>query len=1043
VVAESEGREREIQEVARRIADLEGGQRARAFHLSWWSDRLLARSMADHNFRTRLFRFVDAFPSLASDEEIEEHLRSEFEGVEVPRWFGAGMGLTRSVPGGARVSASVARRGIDRMARQFVIGTDADEVAVAVGHLWRKGTATTVDVLGEHTYSEAEADRYASRLSELVETLGAAARNWPADGRLERDDLGEIPRASVSVKATALASSFEPLSGEHGIERAARRLIPIMKRASELGVSVWLDTERFEEKELTQRLFRRVLSVPGLETLHAGMVLQAYLRDSAEDLESFAAWARGRPVVPSVRLVKGAYWDSEVLHASAHGWPVPVFEDKAETDSNYERLARRLLEQHGTLRPAFASHNLRSLAAAIVDARALGLPDDSFEIQLLYGMAEPVHEAVRRSGMRLRVYAPVGELIPGMAYLVRRLLENTSNESFVRHHFADRESLDALIAAPALVERSSTRERNGAPDSSAESSTDSSRPVADPDSPGEYAPEPLLRWHLRKVMSDMSGALDSEFARDARRVAAIVGGEKLRTSETFDSVDPSDPDSVVAEVDACSAAEVEAAVATARAAFAHWAATDVRERARVLFKAAEVIRSRRMEIAALEVRETAKGWSDADADVCEAIDYCEYYARRMLVLAGGAAVQSPAGEQNRMTYRARGVCAVISPWNFPLAIPAGMTSAALVCGNTVVLKPAEQAPAVAAELVKAFLAAGLPPGALSFVPGGGEAAGRPLVEHPEVDLVAFTGSRDVGLWIVETAARRERARRSIPRVIAELGGKNAIVVDADADLDEVVPAVISSAFGFAGQKCSAASRLIAVDPVHDKLVDRVGEAARSLVIGPPRSPGSQLGPVIDEDAYDRLRDAVSRAAEVGTVVSSREDLPEKGWFVGPVVVSEVDPDSWLANEELFGPVLATFRIPDFESALDLANATDYALTAGLFSRSEEHVRLGSRRLRAGNVYVNRPITGAVVGRQPFGGSGMSGVGSKAGGPDYLLQFLDPQVVSENTIRQGFAPDLLVPGHDGVARSAREIDGLTASARSLRADAGDAKSTGTA
>ncbi len=333
---------------------------------------------------------------------------------------------------------------------------------------------------------------------------------------------------------------------------------------------------------------------------------------------------------------------------------------------------------------------------------------------------------------------------------------------------------------------------------------------------------------------------------------------------------------------------------------------------------------------------------------------------------------------------------MVAPWNFPLAIATGMTVAALVSGNAVVLKPAEQTPASAAELVSAFEHCGLPPGVLSFLPGSGEECGAALVGHRGVDLIAFTGSRQVGLHIIETAARPVPGRRSIVRVIAELGGKNPIVVDSDADLDEVVPAVVASAFGFAGQKCSAASRLIVVDSVHDAVVERVVDAARSLTVGAPRRPGSQMGPVIDAEAWSRLRAVVASADEFGTVALARTDVPERGYFVGPTIVTDVDPRSSLATEELFGPVLATFRARDLEHAVELANDTDYALTAGIFSRSPHHIRYATAELRAGNIYVNRSITGAVVGRQPFGGSAMSGVGSKAGGPDYLLQFCDPQ-----------------------------------------------------
>ena len=1014
-------REREIAELARRLAGLGGGRGARVFALSWWSDHLLARAMADPWFRARLFRFVDAFPSLSGPDEVVAHLRGEFEGGRVPWWFALGLALGRGVPGGARLTAAVAARSIDRMARQFVVGTAPQEVASAVGRMWGEGTAATVDLLGEHTHSDAEAARYGARLAALVEALGAAAPGWPARPLLDGDDLGPVPRASVSVKTSALSPAFAPLTAEHGLAGAERLLLPILVRAAELGVSVWFDMERYEEKALTQQLFRRLLERPELDGLHAGIVLQAYLRDAPADLAVLAQWAEGRRVPPGVRLVKGAYWDTETLEAAARGWEAPVFSDKDDTDADFEALGQALHASHGTLRAAFASHNLRSLAAAVVDGRRAGVADNGYELQLLYGMAEPVHEAVRRAGLRLRVYTPMGELVPGMAYLVRRLLENTSNESFVRHHFAEGESLERLLAPPSPTptptpkpargeDRGRAGRRRQGPKSGrgrggrqADGRADAGpgngqRPGHDP---GPYRPEPPAQWHRPEVVEAFHAAVAEEFALAPRLVDAVAGGAVLPTEATMLSVDPSEPSSLVAISAACGAAQVSDAVQVACEAAPSWRRRPAAERAALLLRAAEHLRMRRLAIAALEVREVGKGWADADADVCEAIDYCEYYARRLLALDAGGVVQSPPGEENRLRYRGRGVCAVVAPWNFPLAIAAGMVSAAVATGNAVVLKPAEQAPAVAAELVAAFAAAGLPDGVLSFVPGTGE-AGAALVANPEVDIVAFTGSREVGLSIIETVARRDPRRRAIPRVIAEMGGKNAVIVDEDADLDEVVPAVVRSAFGFAGQKCSAASRLVALDRVHDALVERVVEAARSLVIAPPRLAASQMGPVVDAEARARLLDAVGRAGECGTVVLRRDDVPDRGFFVGPAVVTDVDPESWLANDELFGPVLAVSRVPDFDAAVALANRTDYALTAGVFSRSAAHVRQALDDLRAGNVYVNRAITGAVVGRQPFGGNGMSGVGSKAGGPDYLLQFCDPQVTSENTVRQGFA-----------------------------------------
>jgi RHH-type proline utilization regulon transcriptional repressor/proline dehydrogenase/delta 1-pyrroline-5-carboxylate dehydrogenase len=487
-------------------------------------------------------------------------------------------------------------------------------------------------------------------------------------------------------------------------------------------------------------------------------------------------------------------------------------------------------------------------------------------------------------------------------------------------------------------------------------------------------------------------------------VPAVIDGHRVLLGPTIASVDPARPDVTVAISAACGRAEADAGVAACLAAWDGWRRRPVAERSGVLFGAAEWMRARRDELSALEVYESGKPWAEADADVCEAIDFCEYYGREMLRLDKGGSVQSPPGEVNTLHYQPRGVAVVISPWNFPLAIPTGMVTAALVTGNAVCFKPAEQTPAIAYRLVEALEAGGLPPGVLSFLPGRGEEVGARLVEHPDVAMVAFTGSRAVGLAINETAARTPPGQRHVKRVIAEMGGKNAIIVDGDADLDQVVPAVVYSAFGYSGQKCSACSRLIVLDGVYDDLVDRLVGATSVLRIGQPREMGTDVGPLIDAEAFAKVSGYVDLAGQEGTVALGRADVPGEGWFVSPTIVTDLSPHSRVATEEIFGPVLAVLRASDLSEALRLANDSDYALTAGIMSRSPATIRRASEELRAGNIYVNRGITGAVVGRQPFGGFGLSGVGSKAGGPDYLLQYLEPRAVTENTLRQGFAPD---------------------------------------
>lgn len=991
--------EPEVQALARRIAELGSDERSHVYRMSFWSDRMLAWAMDRPAFKGQLFRFVDAFPAMHGDDDITRHLHEYFEG-DAPALVDRGIALARRLPLGRHMSASVARRNVDRMAEQFIIGTTATDAAASLQRLWQQGSAATVDLLGEKTLVATDADRYAARVTAMLETLCDAAAAWPPDDHLERDDLGPVPRANVSVKPTALASHYRPLSREEGLAQAAERLRPILRLAQERRATVHFDMEHYDAKALTLELFRTLLDEKELAQLHAGVVVQAYLRDSRDDLADLVAWSAQRvrtgrlPI--TVRLVKGAYWDTETVEAQAAGWPVPVFSTKAETDANYERLVRLLHDHHGEVRAAFGSHNVRSLAYAITYARQRGVPDHGFELQMLHGMAEPVHAAIRRLGYRLRVYAPVGELVPGMAYLVRRLLENTSNESFVRHRFAEGRQLDELIGPPAV---------DHLPEP--EPATAVSRATTDAHAPVAYRPEPVREWRRREIR-DAFGAAVGDAHRVVREapllVPAVIDGQPVTTEETIDSVDPGQPDRVVARAAACSAAEADAAIAVALAAADAWAATPVVKRAAVLFRTAAWFRARRDELAALEVVEEAKPWAQADADVCEAIDFCEYYGRQMLRLDGGGDVQSPPGEANRLRYQPRGVAVVIAPWNFPLAIPTGMTVAALIAGNPAILKPAEQSPAIAARLVEGLLASGLPPGAIGFLPGWGEDVGAPLVNHPATSIVAFTGSRKVGLGLNASAAVTGDGQRHIKRVIAELGGKNAIVVDSDADPDQVVPAVVESAFAYSGQKCSAASRLIVHAAAWDSVVPRLVEAVDQLAIGPACEMGTELGPLIDVDAHERVQRYQKVAASEGRVLTAERNVPGAGYFVAPTVVTGLASDSAVWREEIFGPVLAVERAEDLDHAVAMANDTDYGLTAGFFSRSPANIARMTRALRAGNLYVNRAITGSVVGRQPFGGVGLSGVGSKAGGPDYLLQFLDPVVVTENTVRQGFIPE---------------------------------------
>jgi RHH-type proline utilization regulon transcriptional repressor/proline dehydrogenase/delta 1-pyrroline-5-carboxylate dehydrogenase len=513
-----------------------------------------------------------------------------------------------------------------------------------------------------------------------------------------------------------------------------------------------------------------------------------------------------------------------------------------------------------------------------------------------------------------------------------------------------------------------------------------------------FANEPVLelrRSAVRSQLADALAGLDSELPLSV----PVMIGDGRRAGEEILSTDPGEPERVVACTAAATADDVNAAISETQRGFSEWAAAGAPRRARALLGAAQWMRERRLELAALEVRECAKPWGEADADVCEAIDFLEYYAREAVALEAGAELIQVPGERNEMRYAPRGVTAVISPWNFPIAIPCGMTAAALATGNSVVLKPAEQSPGCALRLVQALRAGGVPDSALALLPGEGE-VGAALVEHPAVQTIAFTGSLQVGLGIIRSAADVKPGQLTIKRVIAELGGKNCVIVDADADLDEAVPGIVSSAFVYAGQKCSAAARVLVHEAVADTLIERISGAVEVLVVGQAEHLSTDVPPVIERSAQERVRRYGELASSHGRLAGRMQDVPERGWFCPPVVAFDLEADSPVLSDEIFGPLLAIERVRDVEHAMDIVESLPVALTGGLFSRDPATVRYVQQRTPVGNLYVNRGITGAKVGRQPFGGNRLSGTGTKAGGPDYLHHFVEPRALTENTVRHG-------------------------------------------
>ncbi len=999
--------ERTTREVGRWLFDHLDTRRPTLLQRGWWDERLMDWAMRDEAVKVQMFRFIDVLPMLADNRAVARHLQEYLGPVRdrLPAAARVGLDVARGFGPAQRMLAKAARTGAAANARRFIAGATAKEVLAAAFNERLGKRAFTLDLLGEAVTSEVEADRYLQAYVDLIDAIAPTVNSWPEITRLDRDDRGPIPRVNVSVKLSALDSQFDPIDPEGTTTRVAARLRTLLRCAQRHRAHVQVDMESFAAKDLTLAIFKSVLAEDEFRGWpDVGIVVQCYLKDAERDLEQLAEWtaARGAPIC--VRLVKGAYWDYETVHAISGGWPVPVWRKKFETDANFERCARRILQRHELLRPALGSHNVRSLANAIATAQFLRLPTSAYEIQMLYGMADPEKQAIIDLGQRMRIYMPYGELIPGMAYLVRRLLENTSNESFVRASLSEHVATEKLLMNPENRGQGSGVRGQG---TEFDSRVQNPNPQASSLRPQVFRNEPLADFAIAENRLQMREALNHVRTELGQSYSLWIDGQAVESNSSLKSVDPSDFSQVVGIVAAAEARHAADAVAAARRALPGWTAIGARGRADYLLSAAEAFRSRRFELAAWEVVECGKTWREADGDVCEAIDYCEYYAQAAIAMDGGRKVHVP-GEENRTEYLPRGVTAVIAPWNFPLAILTGMTTAALATGNTVVMKPAEQSSVIAAKMMEVLNDLRIPPGVLNYLPGQGEVVGAALVDHPDVALIAFTGSRAVGLTINRRAAEISATStgvRQVKRVIIEMGGKNAIIVDDDADLDEAVTGVVTSAFGYQGQKCSACSRCIVVGGVYDAFLSRLVEAARSLKIGPAEDPSSRMGPVIDAEAFKRIHQYIElgRREARETLAMDVGRLADRGYFIGPHIFADVAPSSRLAQEEIFGPVLAVIRATNLDEAMRIANDTDYALTGGIYSRSPEHLERAARELMAGNIYLNRPITGALVNRQPFGGFKLSGIGDKAGGPDYLLQFVVERTVTENTLRRGFAP----------------------------------------
>ncbi|NJL01965.1 MAG: L-glutamate gamma-semialdehyde dehydrogenase [Spirulinaceae cyanobacterium SM2_1_0] len=942
-------------------------------------DKLMDWAMSNPGLRYQLFSFIDCLPALRSKAEIARHFQEYMgaESVELPEPLKKLLNFADASSPPAQLAATTVEQAVKTLAYKYIAGETIPKVVKTIERLRKDKLAFTIDLLGEAVITEVEAQAYLQGYMNLIEQLSTAAQSWSPVPEIDTAEGEMLPKVQVSVKLTAFYSQFDPLDPEGSKAKVCERIRPLLRRAQELGAAIHFDMEQYAYKDMTLAILKALLLEDEFrDRTDIGLTIQGYLRDSERDLQGLITWAkeRGKPV--TIRLIKGAYWDQETIHAIQNHWPQQVYNQKVATDQNYEQLMQLLLENHQHVYAAIGSHNVRTQARAIAIAETLQIPRRRFELQVLYGMGDRLAKALMQRGHRVRVYAPYGDLLPGMSYLIRRLLENTANSSFLRQN-QEGQPIDALIAPPKLATENPLVAKSAWPNAA---NTD-------------YA-DAKLRTAAQQGLAQVKAELGKTYL-------PLLNGEYVQTETQLDSVNPCDPSQVIGQVGQISPAQAAEAIAAAKAAFPAWRATPVRERAGVLRKAADLMEARRHDLNAWICLEVGKILPQADAEVSEAIDFCRYYADEMERLDQGCQYDL-AGETNRYHYQPRGIAVVISPWNFPMAIATGMTVATLVTGNCTLLKPAAPASVIAAKICEILVEAGVPNGVFQYVPGQGSTVGNYLVAHPDVHLIAFTGSREVGCHIFQEAAKLHPGQKHLKRTIAEMGGKNAIIVDESADLDQAVAGVISSAFGYTGQKCSACSRAIVLAPVYAAFVQRLCAAAESLNVGPTDLPSTTVGPVVSAEAQTSILAYIQTGKQEATL-ALQVPVPERGYFVPPTIFTDVKPDAVIAQEEIFGPVLAVLPAESFDQALAIANNTDYALTGGLYSRTPSHIQQAKQAFEVGNLYINRNITGAVVARQPFGGFKLSGVGSKAGGPDYLLQFLEPRAITENIQRQGFAP----------------------------------------
>ncbi|NQY80959.1 MAG: bifunctional proline dehydrogenase/L-glutamate gamma-semialdehyde dehydrogenase [Candidatus Caenarcaniphilales bacterium] len=942
----------------------------RPLDTNWWNQQILNLTAKLPTLQKQLFKYVDLYPTLANNKARRKFLSEYFLEKSI---FGAEiLDSLKEVPFISSSISSLTEFGIKTMSYNFIVDKNPEVLDKKLAELKELGLTCTLDILGELVVSEKEADQYFDAYLDVIKS------------KLE---------AQISVKLSSLYAHLKPKSYELNKKKLLPRLIKIFKIAKENGSSVTVDSEHYEYKDLFFDITKEALMSEDLKDWDgAGIVIQAYLKESKEDLLDFIEFARERGTKFKIRLVKGAYWDYERAIALQYNWEIPVYEKKVDTDANYEELIGILMQAHEYISPAIASHNMRSTAQTIKWAEELDLDKSEFEFQFLYGMLDPIKFHLKEQGYQVNVYLPFGDLIEGMAYLVRRLLENTANNSFVYQSINDKQSIETLLQAP--VKNS---EKEDLPDLAVNTnSIESFTNAANLD---------FSKRNDCERISDAIEKIETKVMDSPFNAYSIINSQKKKTEKIIDSINPGNTNQVLAKVHFASIDDLNSAIEYSEESFKFWKKVPWQERVEILESFAKKIEEKRDYYNAITILEAAKPWEEADAEISEAVDFLNYYAKQARELFSSSRLRSFPGEDNQNIYQSIGIAGIISPWNFPFAIMLGMTSAALVAGNTAIVKPSENTSLVAYEVLKDFIqhikdslnnkkGSGA---VLQLLLGEGSSIGDALVKHKKTKIISFTGSRLVGMNINKFANENINLKK---KVITEMGGKNAIIIDETADLDLAVPAIIKSAFSFAGQKCSACSRLIVVKELYEEIKERLIESTKTLIVGEAKKAETDLSAVIDEKAFNKIKRYIDKAKVDGKVLISDLEKPRDGYYVSPMIIADLDPKSIIIKEEIFGPILALIKAENLDDALAIANGSDYGLTGAFLSRSPQNIEYVKENYEVGNLYINQGSTGAIVSRQAFGGTKLSSIGYKAGGPNYLLQFLEEKTITENTMRHG-------------------------------------------